>query len=412
MSGRVRLTAASAVVASLALTGVVLLATSPLTAPRANAAQVAMADPTEVEPSDPTITDVPSDVTDPDGQDPQPEPTVTVTITESPDPTVTKTKTVDPKPKPTKTKPVKSSPSATKTAPVVPPVETLPTSTPPTLPTSEPILPSTQPTVESQVPDPQVSLAPASPTLSPSESAEPAVSFEEPTPDSVPIEIRNASPEYDQLELSRKLAIPGVLLAVLVMLGVLIFEGRIRRMAHAAAVRKAGPRSPGRHRGDEFPGYPMPGYPIYHGGTTYAPIISFVPVQGHPGALGGPQDGPSFGGPYELGPGPSYGQGAGGGQIPLAPIEGGPISFAPGASERWPRENTGGFGSGETITFPAAGRRPAPEQGPVLDGTPSQGPGSRGSSGDVSGFTLQAPLPGDAAEPRRGILGRFRRRSS
>jgi hypothetical protein len=103
----------------------------------------------------------------------------------------------------------------------------------------------------------------------------------------VPIEIRNASPEYDQLSLSRQLAIPGILLVLLVVCAVLIFQGRLQRMAHAAAIRKAGPRPPGKHRGSgdaatHEGGYAATGHPgQYPAGAAYAPIISFVPVQSY-----------------------------------------------------------------------------------------------------------------------------------
>jgi hypothetical protein len=363
VSGRVRMTAVSAVVASLGLTGIVLLVTAPMTAPRANAAQVFMADPTQIEPTDPTVTDDPGT---------EPEPTVTVTITDSPDPTVTRTRTVTAKPtaKPKATKTPKPTPVATKTTPVAPP-PTAPASTPP-IPSSMPLVPTTPP-AETVAPEPTLSLALATPTPTPSDTATASPSFEEPTPDSVPIEIRNASPEYDQLTLSRKLAIPGVLLAVLVMLGVLIFEGRIRRMAHAAAIRKAGPRPQGRHRGDDPPGaypMPMPGYPIYHGGTAYAPIISFVPVHGYPNAPAQSHDPQGYDVSYEQ-------QGMAGQAYPAA-----------GPSEPWPREGAA-HASDATVTFPVPGR-------------PSRGPEQA---------TLQGALP-PAGKPRRGILGRFRRDAS
>lgn len=378
MSGRVRVTAVSAVVASMGLTGVVLLATAPLTASRADAAQVAMADPTQIEPRDPTITDDPG--TD---QSPQPEPTVTVTITTSPDPTVTHTKTVNPKPPAKASKTPK--PTATKTSPIEPPptsVEPPPTSAP-VIPSSEPLVPTSQPPAD-VAPEPQVSLALVTPTPTPSETSEPSPSFEEPTPDSVPIEIRNASPEYNQMELSRRLAVPGVLLAVLVMLGVLIFEGRIRRTAHAAAVRRAGPRSPGQHR-DDVPGpYPMPGYPIYHGGTAYAPIISFVPVQGFPG---GPQDPQGYGVAYEQG---------------LS----GPLPLAAGPSEPWPRREDVEYLGDSPATFQASSGQPLP--GEPLPGEPPAGVNPPPAGGEQA--TLQAPLPG--GKPGRGLLGRFRRGSS
>ncbi|MET8141916.1 hypothetical protein ABZU32_16540 [Sphaerisporangium sp. NPDC005288] len=419
MSGRVHVTAVSAVLGALGLTGVVLLATAPMTAPRANAAQVVMADPTDqVEPTDPTITD------DPGAgplDTPEPDPTVTVTITTSPDPTVTRTRTVTPRPTKTATKPPKPKPTATatKTAPLAPPptLESTPFNTAPAIPSSAPLItPSTQP-VETPAPDPMVSLALASPTPtpSPSESLDAAASFDDPTPDSVPIEIRNASPEYDQLTLSRKLAIPGVLLAVLVMLGVLIFEGRVRRLAHAAAVRKAGPRSPGRHRGDELPaGLPMPGYPIYHGGTAYAPIISFVPVQGYPNVPGAPQgygaqDPQGYGLPYDPhGYGDAYGVVYEQGHPGYGhPGDGGPIALPAGmtgAAEPWPRadaQGPAGPGAGSGLAMPGTG----PQNGDQL------APGPWSPDAGARDTTLQAPLPGavPADKPSAGLLGLFGR---
>ncbi|MBT2230889.1 hypothetical protein [Nonomuraea sp. NEAU-A123] len=129
-------------------------------------------------------------------------------------------------------------------------------------------------------------------------------SAESPTDESIPLELRNAAPEYDQQTVARQLSIPALILVLLALFAVLIFEGRLRRMAHAAAVRKAGPQSgpgqpgfpgvpggPGAPGGPGPTGYPAgPGYataafpaPGYPGGTAYAPIISFVPVQTYPG---------------------------------------------------------------------------------------------------------------------------------
>ncbi|MFC6087223.1 hypothetical protein ACFP1K_39075 [Sphaerisporangium aureirubrum] len=397
----------SAVVASLGLTGLVLLATAPMTSPKANAANAAMADPTQVEPTDPTITDSES----PDAE--ETEPTVTVTITEEPDPVVTKTRTVTPRP--TRTVKVTKSPKprASSTSPVAPPptVSQAPPSGLPVLPTNPPI-DTPPPSAEPTVPDPQLSLSLATPTPpTDTAAAAPSASFEDPTPDSVPIEIRNASPEYDQLTLSRRLAIPGVLLAVLVMLGVLVFEGRIRRMAHAAAVRRAGPRPPGRHRGGDD-GLPMPGYPIYHGGTAYAPIISFVPVQNYPG--GYPQDPQQFGDPQVIGDPQAYGaQPYGPGydpadahfeQPPSTPYSSGVVLPAgmSGPSEPWPRPAA----PDATMTFP--GSPPADMgragEGVTLQGSPLPG-GAQGPTG-----TVQGPLPGGPESGKRRGLGKLFRR--
>ncbi|GAA3473981.1 hypothetical protein GCM10018965_085340 [Nonomuraea roseola] len=106
----------------------------------------------------------------------------------------------------------------------------------------------------------------------------------EPT-DSEQLVVRNAAPEYNQVDLSRKLGIPALVLVLLALFAVLIFEGRLRRLAHAAAVRRAGPQAPGRHRGDGAPEpYGYPAGPGFAGAVpAYAPIISFVPVQTYPG---------------------------------------------------------------------------------------------------------------------------------
>nr|BFE83495.1 hypothetical protein GCM10020093_060960 [Planobispora longispora] len=100
----------------------------------------------------------------------------------------------------------------------------------------------------------------------------------------MPYEIRNADSEYDATTLSRQLGIPALILVLLVLFAVLIFEGRLRRMAHAAAVRRAGPRPAGAEGYPAGPGYAsMPGlHAVYQGGTAYAPIISFVPMQMYP----------------------------------------------------------------------------------------------------------------------------------
>src|SRR5690606_39863955 len=89
---------------------------------------------------------------------------------------------------------------------------------------------------------------------------------EEPTPDSVAIEIRNASPEYDEIGVSRRLAVPGILLVLLVIFAVFLVQSRLQRMAHAA-VRKPAPSGAAASPGP---------YPVL---PAYAPLIGFVPVQ-------------------------------------------------------------------------------------------------------------------------------------
>ncbi|MFF4992107.1 hypothetical protein ACFY19_33350 [Streptosporangium saharense] len=236
--------------------------------------------------------EIPGCEIDPSGPcEEEPTPVVTVTVTsepESPPPsptpqkTVTTTVTVTPTPKPKKTKKTQ-----TTTAPVVPPVVPVET------PTAAPVVPEAvgtpEPTPSEQAPvfpsteDTQPTPAPVpTPTPAPTESA----TFEDREPASVPYEIRNAGSDFDAAGLSQRLGIPALVLALLVLFAVLIFEGRLRRLAHASAVRRAGPRVPGAGLDPRF--YPQgaayappQGLPptVYQGGTAYAPIISFVPMQ-------------------------------------------------------------------------------------------------------------------------------------
>ncbi|MFG1700803.1 hypothetical protein [Nonomuraea sp. NPDC049309] len=231
-------------------------------------------------PEDVTVT-----VTTTVGQPPPPEEdqeapatTVTTTVTASPEPTTTKTVTATPT-KSTSTPTEKPSTPATTQAPPSQPLPTQPDiQVPPVTPTSS------TPTAEASVEMPTV--APTDPvTTAPPPSQSQAASTEE-----VPLELRQAAPEYDQRTLTGKLAIPALVMVLLALFGVLIFEGRLRRMAHAAAMRKAGPQLP-----PDVPPMPPGGYPAgpayatahiaapgYPGGTAYAPIISFVPVQTFP----------------------------------------------------------------------------------------------------------------------------------
>ncbi|MFI9845648.1 hypothetical protein ACIHFD_52100 [Nonomuraea sp. NPDC051941] len=271
---RTRATAASAVVLALGLAGV---GATPFIVQSASASVSAYQ---PVEPCD--IGEV---------CDTTPETTVTVTETagtpepEEPETTITKTVTSSPTkasktPKPTKS----TTPPATTSAP--PPQnqnpQPLPTQTVETPPTSA------QSTPEQSIDIPEVASSEpvTAPSVQPSDT-QPASSEE------VPLELRNAAPEFDQKSLTQKLSIPALVLVLLALFAVLIFEGRLRRMAHAAAVRKAGPPMgrpdmPPPPPGGGYPagpgyyataGFPAPGYP---GGTAYAPIISFVPVQTYP----------------------------------------------------------------------------------------------------------------------------------
>ncbi|GHE29412.1 hypothetical protein GCM10017673_34960 [Streptosporangium violaceochromogenes] len=214
---------------------------------------------------------------------------VTVTVTASPaDPpppvpqkTVTTTVTVPPATHPPKTKPKPKPPKAPVQQPVVP-QPTVP-QLPVQPPTNPPIvLPSQTPAAEVSEPEPvfpsteQVPADPSSPPVTPSEP------FEDTAPASVPYEIRNANSDVNAPELSRQLGIPALILVLVVLFAVLIFEGRLRRLAHASAVRRAGPRPAEPMGYPAGPAYaPAPGLPpaVYQGGTAYAPIISFVPMQ-------------------------------------------------------------------------------------------------------------------------------------
>lgn len=281
---RTRATAVSAIVLALGLTGA---GATPFIVQSASAS-VAF-DPI-VEPCDPDVT-LCGDIT--------PETTITVTTTlgspsptgpeEAPETTVTKTVTATP----TKTS---KSPTPTKTtsAPSPTPTQSTPAQNPQPLPTQSaevpPVIPTT-PTPEQSVEMPAIAPTDTPSSTLPSQTE--AASTEE-----VPLELRRAAPEFDQTDLTRKLSIPALVLVLLALFAVLIFEGRLRRMAHAAAVRKAGPppmtgpaMGPEMHPTGGYPagpgyaatsgGFPAPA-PAYPGGTAYAPIISFVPVQTYP----------------------------------------------------------------------------------------------------------------------------------
>lgn len=276
---RTRATAVSAIILALGLAGA---GATPFIVQSASAS--VQFDP--VEPCDPEVLAC-------DVNDPETTVTITTTVEATPDPeepdgtpetTVTKTVTATP-PKPSKS----PTPTKTTSAPVVPPPSTEDNPQPlPTQSAEVPPVTSTSPTAEESVEMPAI--APSdTPTPEASPSQTQAASSEE-----VPLELRRAAPEFDQTDLTRKLSIPALVLVLLALFAVLIFEGRLRRMAHAAAVRKAGPAPMGgpetHHPAAGYPagpgyatagGFPAPQYP---GGTAYAPIISFVPVQTYPSA--------------------------------------------------------------------------------------------------------------------------------
>lgn len=287
---RTRATALSAMVLALSLAGV---GATPFIVQSASATAVSFdpqVDPCEAgeacQPTEVTVT-VTTTLGTPTPDDP--ETTITRTVTKSPK------QTASPKPKKTTTT------SAAPTPPPPAPTENLQPF--PSQPV-EPPQTTTEPTQEASVELPTVA-GTETPLTQPTGNA-PA---ETQTSESVQLEVRAATPEFDQTGLTHQLAVPALILVLLALFAVLIFEGRLRRMAHAAAVRKAGPQAmrtdpaagahptgpghPGGYPGG--PGYPGGGYPAgpgyatsgfpspgYPGGTAYAPIISFVPVQTYP----------------------------------------------------------------------------------------------------------------------------------
>ncbi|MBB2913465.1 hypothetical protein FHS43_004769 [Streptosporangium becharense] len=265
---------------SLGLSGAVLLAVAPFAglSQADSVARVAVAQ----------LTEIPGCDVDPAGpcdtEEPTPVVTVTTTVppeggTETPAPqqTVTTTVIVPPKTKtPTTQAPPPQTPPPQETVapppPVVQPTQApvIPTATPPVTPP-----PESDPQFPNSTPDQGIPSAETTPSLGP-------VSPEGAS--SATLEMRNAGSEFDGATLSRQLALPALILVLLVLFAVLIFEGRLRRLAHAAAVRRAGPRPTGYHA-DPMPpaGYPAapaygPSMP-YQTGTAYAPIISLVPMQ-------------------------------------------------------------------------------------------------------------------------------------
>ncbi|WP_066371494.1 hypothetical protein [Herbidospora mongoliensis] len=221
--------------------------------------------------------------------------TVTTTITTTPSPTpseavVTVTQTVTPTPtaKPTKQptqeeQPTQEQPAPTQDA-VVPTNDVAP---PPAQ-----VDPPADQTVDPPADDPGVTLAPAEPTT----ATQPTTGMSQPVPETAQVEIRNATPYFDEVTLSRKLAVPAAVLVLLALLAWLIFEGRLRRLAHAAAVRKAGPQMPPNMAMMPYPGYPMQPYGQQYGqpypgpypgqpypGQPYPPqppqqVVNYVPV--------------------------------------------------------------------------------------------------------------------------------------
>ena len=386
MTGRARRTAVAAVAASLGLTGVVLLAAAPVFSANASTATVTVPDPGG---TDGGVID---------GNQPTVDVTTTVTVTAAPtetaDPVVTITTTVTPIPTVTRTKTVRPTPTRT----IEPPPSAPPTTQQPVLPTHQPVQTADQSPTES--PSVSLTLPSATPietaTTVPSETpAETATAFEEPNPESVAIEIRNAAPEYDQIGMSRQLAVPGILLVLLVMFAVFVFQSRLQRMAHAAAVRKAGPRQPGgRGGGPETGAYP---------GPAYAPIIGFVPMQ--PVVMPPAQPYGVYPLGYPPAPGP-YGTAQPGMFQQMPPgrpaPQPGQAHPQPGAPMP-PQPDPSAPQTGQA--FPAGGPQAAP--GPAAADPP--GPGSPSASADwFTPRTESPPASGPASADRPGDGSWFR----
>src|SRR5690606_39272890 len=208
-------------VLALGLTGLGVL---PFVGTGATAAATA-ADPPLVEPCDV-------------GEACPPQTTVTITTTlptptptpEPPETTITRTVTAPPTRKTQRPKP-----SSTTDAAAAPPPEQL-------LPTQSAQVPDVTATTEDPAAEESVQMPTVAGTDTPVSTppaTDAAASFESESPQ---WEMRNAAPEYDQRSLTQRLSIPALIMVLLALFAVLIFEGRLRRMAHAAAVRKAGPQ--------------------------------------------------------------------------------------------------------------------------------------------------------------------------
>lgn len=402
--------AVSAVVMSLGLSGVALLALAPLTGSSAAGATVRVmgVNPSQVEGCD----------VDPAGPCEEATPIVTVTVTEDPQgggseetavpqKTVTTTITVpaSPKPKPPKTTSAPPPPPAQETAVVPPPVQnTQPPVTPPAETTgapenNEPQFPATTPAPTDQLPT-----APSTP----SDTA----TLDESASGSSVYEIRNAGSEFDGATLSRQLGIPALILVLLVLFAVLIFEGRLRRLAHAAAIRRAGPRGMGRDPMDPmaYPGGPGYGPGPYQGGTAYAPIISFVPMQMYapvyPEGYTPEQYPQGYDQTTAYLPAPGYEQQPVAGQgDPYDPRTGHVQPGRPGQEPYGPTVQEGSSAAFQsTPSFgPDAGEGRLPQGAPEFPGAPfPQEParGDLGIDGPRDGFRSSAPVyPGPASVP-------------
>ncbi|GAA2283318.1 hypothetical protein GCM10010149_30230 [Nonomuraea roseoviolacea subsp. roseoviolacea] len=293
---RTRATAVSAMVLSLGLTGI---GAAPFVVQSASASVVAY-DPNV----DPCDTDQACEST--------PEVTVTVTTTlptpeEEPETTITRTITKSPPAtKTARPTPKKSTTSAAPTPPPSTPTQNLPPVQPPETTAEPPSVPQAtepaEPTEEQSVQLPSVAGTDTPPQPQPTATPQDTT-----TSESVQLEVRAATPEFDQAEMAQKLSIPALVMVLLVLFAVLIFEGRLRRMAHAAAVRRAGPLRP------DLGG---PGHPAGHG----HPAGGYPAGAGYPTAPGGYPAGAGYPtGPGGYAAGPGYPPGPGGPGYPTAP---------------------------------------------------------------------------------------------
>ncbi|MEU6742387.1 hypothetical protein [Streptosporangium sandarakinum] len=425
---------------SLGLSGAVLLAAAPLTAPISDPATVLVAD---------TPDEVPGCGTDPAAPcEEEPTPVVTVTVTAPPEeappappkpaPRTVHTTVIVP-PKPTKTPKPTRTVRETVTVPAPQKTSAPPVEPPPTTPANEPVTPPTTSDPDPSFPSTETQPQPtAIPTATPQPSETP---FEETAPAPVRHEIRNAGSEFDSATLSGQLAIPALILVLLVLFAVLIFEGRLRRLAHAAAVRRAGPRSPA-YRGPADPmaypagpvAYPAgpgyaaaPGFPpgTYQGGTAYAPIVSLVPMHMYPQGYPEGYAPEAYGRPYEH---PYGGQPYGTAYLPPGhehapagyPQPGHEHGYPPYAEPYGPAGHDGMYGAVhdeamapdvpgtfhplDEDAFPGPAARPAGPgdlpHGEGDDGLPREAAGHPGPSGGVG-----ADRDGSPSSPERGEPG-------
>ncbi|MEU8380201.1 hypothetical protein [Streptosporangium sp. NPDC048865] len=414
---------------SVGLSGAVLLALAPLTGPSAAGATVRVmgVNPSQVEGCD----------VDPAGPcDEEATPIVTVTVTEDPQgggseetavpqKTVTTTITVPASPKPPKktTAPPPPPPQETEAAQPPPPIQN--TAPPPVTPPAETGTEDTEPQFPATSPDPNQQLPAVTPTPTPSDTA----TLDESASGSSVYEIRNAGSEFDGATLSRQLGIPALILVLLVLFAVLIFEGRLRRLAHAAAVRRAGPRGIGRDPMDPMAYSGGPGYGPYQGGTAYAPIISFVPMQMYapvyPEGYTPEQYPHGYDQTTAYLPAPGYEQHpAAGHGVPYDPQTGHvqPQPYGPAvhdgstaAFQGTPRPGSGaGLGEGRLQGAPEFPGAPFPQEpargdlgvGGPRDGFRPAGPGADPVSGSLSG-PVSDPGPKDVSgqEPRGDLSG-------